>query len=354
MASQKQIEANTRNASRSTGPKSAEGKARVARNALKHGLAGHGVIVPAEMTGQIQDRKGHWRKEYRPDGPSQEWLFERICIESVRADSCVHRLIALRDEAATRAGESWDDDRALEAEELGAKLGRTPELVQPKLLQTRHGALWLIAQWEELERQHDLNGEWADRASARALDLLGVPIDARDGVWSALTGGIEDSEGVRALIRDERTLLRRRVDDYLDDRDDRARADAEVGLVNDGPDVRRVLRFEGEALRRLRGWTRELRRLQGGASGSSDRPRRATSGAESGPPPDWPGPTPEADPEPAIADDRRDAPAGTPDDGPMLRAVRDAVGFPARSTPHAPNRRSRRAQASLKRRSRRS
>ncbi len=38
MTSDKQIRANRRNALKSTGPKTSEGKSKVKRNALKHGL----------------------------------------------------------------------------------------------------------------------------------------------------------------------------------------------------------------------------------------------------------------------------------------------------------------------------
>jgi hypothetical protein len=47
MASQKQIEANRRNARKSTGPRSASGKKRAGRNAFSHGLSG--PMVGAEF-----------------------------------------------------------------------------------------------------------------------------------------------------------------------------------------------------------------------------------------------------------------------------------------------------------------
>ena len=348
MSSDRQIEANRRNARKSRGPTSAEGKAKVAGNALKHGLAGNGVIMPGEMTQQIYERMTFLRPSYLPDGPAQEWLFSRLCIETVRADLCVHQVIALRDEAATQAGESWDDDRALDAEELGAGIGRRPELVQPRLLRSRHGALWLVAQWEELGRQLDLRGEWIEAAKGRALDLLGVPTDARLGVWEGLVGGSSDG---RDLIRDELDALRRRIDEYLDDRDDRARSDAMVGLAADGPDLRRVLRYESAALNRLRSWTRELRRLQNPADAPAERRPRSDAGAPA--PPARPARTapPPNEPEP-VSDAPRAAASIPPGNSSMAATVRGTVA-PSGPTVSA-NRHARRAQAALERRSRRS
>ena len=338
MATEKQIAANQRNAERSTGPKSAEGKAKVARNALKHGLAGHGVIVPEEMAGQIHDRMNFLRPSYRPDSPAQEWLFVRICIETVRADSCLHQLIALRDEAALRAGESWDDDRALEAEELGAGIGRRPELRQPKLMQSKHGALWLLAQWEELERQLELTGEWTEAASTRGMDLLGVAIDARVGVWERLAGG-----DPRALIRRQVTAIEDRIERYLEARDDRARSDAEAGIGVDGPDVRRVLRYESAALRRLQVWTRELRRLQNPAT-APNRRRSPHSAIAEAPEPD------ESAAARATADPARRA-GSLPGIAAMPGALRGSLAPEGPAIPS--NRHARRARAALERRARR-
>jgi hypothetical protein len=48
MATQAQILANRRNAQRSTGPKTAEGKATAAKNATKHGLFARYDVVISE------------------------------------------------------------------------------------------------------------------------------------------------------------------------------------------------------------------------------------------------------------------------------------------------------------------
>ena len=173
--------------------------------------------------------------------------------------------------------------------------------------------------------------------------------------------GNDGGDGVRELIRGEVEAIRSRIDDYLDDRDDRSRSDALSGLAAEGPDVRRVLRYEREALGRLRAWTRALRRLQDPRSGRGGRDNRAPEGPE-GPPmgpfePDRPDNTTDAGEGPEIAPD---LPSRI---GPMSAAIRDALGRRARSTiapsitPLAtspsprPNRRCRRAQAAQARRS---
>ena len=46
MATEKQIEANRRNAAKSTGPRSPEGKARSSMNALKSGVDAEAEIIP--------------------------------------------------------------------------------------------------------------------------------------------------------------------------------------------------------------------------------------------------------------------------------------------------------------------
>ena len=78
MASRKQIEANRRNARKSTGPKSLAGKTRAARNALKHGLRAKHILVPGEDAKAFDDLRVLLDREFQPSGPVEHQLVERM------------------------------------------------------------------------------------------------------------------------------------------------------------------------------------------------------------------------------------------------------------------------------------
>ncbi|MCP5110990.1 MAG: hypothetical protein GY953_09165 [bacterium] len=54
MATKKQIDANRRNAKKSTGPRTPEGKRRVSQNAIKHGLCASQVVIPGEDEAEFE------------------------------------------------------------------------------------------------------------------------------------------------------------------------------------------------------------------------------------------------------------------------------------------------------------
>jgi hypothetical protein len=77
MTSERKIEANKRNARKSTGPKTAEGKERVRLNAVTHGLTAATVVLPHEDAGAYQKRQQAWTRELRPPGEVGLYLAER-------------------------------------------------------------------------------------------------------------------------------------------------------------------------------------------------------------------------------------------------------------------------------------
>ena len=78
MTSDKQIEANRRNARKSTGPRTQEGKARVGNNAVKHGLLSQDVLVPREDREALRELSERLREELEPVGELEDMLVDRI------------------------------------------------------------------------------------------------------------------------------------------------------------------------------------------------------------------------------------------------------------------------------------
>ena len=80
MASQKQIDANRRNALQSTGPKTPAGKAISSRNALRHGLRARAALLPGEDKRAFERLFKAFRAEHRPLGPLEEVLVEQMAV----------------------------------------------------------------------------------------------------------------------------------------------------------------------------------------------------------------------------------------------------------------------------------
>ena len=89
MATLKQIAANRRNAQRSTGPRSAEGKIASSRNSLRSGIyADRETILPTEDPGALIELRDEYYDHYQPSSPagrclvdsliSDEWLLRRF------------------------------------------------------------------------------------------------------------------------------------------------------------------------------------------------------------------------------------------------------------------------------------
>ena len=78
MTSKRQIEANRKNARRSTGPKSNEGKKAVRLNALRHGLLARDVVLPDEDADAYEVLRIAVLADLAPSGSVEEFLAVRI------------------------------------------------------------------------------------------------------------------------------------------------------------------------------------------------------------------------------------------------------------------------------------
>ena len=240
-----QLEANRKNALRSTGPKTPEGKARSRANALKHGLCAN-VVVPedAEM---IQTRATAWFHTLKPQNELQDWLVDQISIYSLRIDRAERMERRLRDRKSLAAELVWDDDARLAAEVLGAKVAANPAAIVQQLRRSPAGCDWLIGRWEWLERAALAEAGWSSIQAELAAHLLGLPAEFAD-----LAGVGTAAEDRVALARRESEALRvrREAVEPLDEVD---RALTEADLFDEShPELRRLRRQESALHTRIR------------------------------------------------------------------------------------------------------
>jgi hypothetical protein len=129
--SERRIQANRRNALRSTGPKTARGKRAVSRNAITHGLLAREVVIAAG-DGEESLEEFHAMVEglstyYEPVGVVEEWLVQTIATcwwrkaRVLRAENgeIRRRLDTLQGDRALRTSDKGNFDVALSHMDLG-------------------------------------------------------------------------------------------------------------------------------------------------------------------------------------------------------------------------------------------
>ncbi len=84
MATEAQIRANQRNAQKSTGPRSSQGKAAVSQNAVQHGLSARQTIISSESQADFDLYRERMLAELSPASPMESMLAERIVTLSWR------------------------------------------------------------------------------------------------------------------------------------------------------------------------------------------------------------------------------------------------------------------------------
>jgi len=86
MATEPQILANRRNAQKSTGPRTPEAKAAVAKNALKHGLTARHDVIDGENQADFDLYRDEMLDELAPVGPMETMLANRVVSLSWRLE----------------------------------------------------------------------------------------------------------------------------------------------------------------------------------------------------------------------------------------------------------------------------
>jgi hypothetical protein len=114
MTSLIQIEANRRNALRSTGPRTEAGRAIAGRNALKHGLTATQVILFDEQQEAFERFYTELIAALKPQGPMESQLAERIAINAWR----LRRAYRVESGLFERARSAWREGTAEQTSDI--------------------------------------------------------------------------------------------------------------------------------------------------------------------------------------------------------------------------------------------
>lgn len=321
MTTLRQIQANQRNAQKSTGPRSDDGKAHSRANALKHGTAGAGIVL-LDLDAQKRDeRLQSWRRGYILNSVEDEWTFEQLIIATVQIDAAQDRQFKIRADVAMRAVASWDADRNDEISKIVAGIRRHPERVFRKLLCSKHGCQWLIDQWNGLGALLQVHGTWTPDQLQSAFDLLGTPLEFRVGTpWN-------DDETPAQLVAREVEQLQSRIDENLEILDQLRRDMAAQGHDPEpNPELNRLRRYEEACMRRYTTLKAKLKTRSIPADESLD---------------STPEPTPELlhEPEPEMAPEPiPTTPSSTPDPRPNPAPTPSIAHVPLTATHVVPTR----------------
>ncbi len=84
MSTNAKINANRRNAQKSTGPRTRAGKATASKNSIKHGLLAHQTVISSENQADFCKERDRILSDLVPESPMESMLAERIVILSWR------------------------------------------------------------------------------------------------------------------------------------------------------------------------------------------------------------------------------------------------------------------------------
>ena len=194
MATAAQIEANRRNAQKSTGPKTDEGKARVRRNAFKHGMTARTImpVLPQEAPKELEDRIQQAIAAMQPRNPLELDLFAARC--GCRGSSNAPSGSGW---PTWPTGSEWPRGRgrtrsarksSSRVHDLGSKLffqaaigpgysdstaDDYPAMIVRRLEESAEGCRRLLARWAEILNLLDREAAWGDPEIVHFVGLLG-------------------------------------------------------------------------------------------------------------------------------------------------------------------------------------
>jgi hypothetical protein len=260
---------NRQKASRSTGPKTAEGKARSRGNALKHGLRAELLALPNEDPDALADREREWSDHYRPRNPGEAYLVRTAVRSTLQLDRCDLYLTATLSGQVRAADARWETDRFNDVDRMIDLFDIDHDPAVRGLRANADGCDWLIENWEHLRDTLVARGFWTANDLTLSRHLGGsffaagklVQQPGYSGQYPPVVDTPERAELVAQALAEVQVHLDRlipraeRLRTTLD-APDRAEAAQRAVMIRDPKDAQLFIRYQSAAHSTFfRSWT---------------------------------------------------------------------------------------------------
>jgi len=271
----KRLEANRRNAGKSTGPRTAEGKAMVSMNAIKHGMLSRQVVVRGmqvhERPKEFQELRQRLWDELMPVGAVEEMLVDRIVTAHWRMRRAV--MAEAGEIALSVDGGHWE---RLNKDPIDKALFAMFSDPMTELGKSARGLSYLLHILEELRETVTREGGLTDGALGQLRSRFGERESSFGGELVRLReelsvnpGGLspealqaEQRERVLGRIRGRMNLYKMLQEkcEEREEKEESARQAAEI--LPESEVLDKILRYEGKLERQLYRAMNQLERLQ--------------------------------------------------------------------------------------------
>ena len=172
--SDKQVKANQKNASKSTGPRTAQGKAISRYNPTTHGLRSQQIIVGSEDPAEFEQRLHDFHRDHQPSDTFEAKLLHDFVVASWRLDRSIKADTAILNEKVITSYDVFDLDDDDRLRELIRTLPSNPRHVSRELRGFTKGCEWAIGELEYLLVVLEKREFWFPTERDRALHVLGL------------------------------------------------------------------------------------------------------------------------------------------------------------------------------------
>ena len=170
--------ANRKNAMKSTGPRTADGKRRSSANATKHGLRSEALNLTDEDQAKVNKQFDALAACLDLRDEADRLMCLKASVSAIKLERCIAHEFATVSMNVRNAISDYDEERHAEVRRIANGFGDDPAGARRRLMRTNEGIDFLIDRWKDMREALDQTGEFSHDDLLRVDYLQGRRHDA--------------------------------------------------------------------------------------------------------------------------------------------------------------------------------